>query len=69
MTKGNFWPYDIQGAVSLTFDDGAITQIDNAVPCLDDHRLKGTFCINPGRLEVHGKNRIPFKAVVSHTVG
>ena len=49
MTKGNFWPDDIQGAVSLTFDDGAITQLDNAVPCLDDHRLKGTFYVNPGR--------------------
>jgi peptidoglycan/xylan/chitin deacetylase (PgdA/CDA1 family) len=49
MSDSNFWSEDIQGAVSLTFDDGALTQLDNAIPCLDNHDLKGTFYVNPGR--------------------
>ena len=48
-TATNFWPENIQGAVSLTFDDNARSQLDNALPCLDDHNLKGTFYVNPGR--------------------
>jgi len=45
----NFWPDRIEGAVSLTFDDGIVTQLDNAVPCLNDRGLKGTFYLNPSR--------------------
>ena len=44
-----FWPEGFEGAVSLTFDDGLDTQLDNAIPCLDDCGLKGTFYVNPGR--------------------
>ena len=44
-----FWSEGIEGAVSLTFDDALITQLDNAIPCLDDQGLKGTFYVNPGR--------------------
>ena len=46
--KSGFWG-DIEGAVSLTFDDGILTQLDNAVPCLNGHGLSGTFYVNPGR--------------------
>jgi len=44
-----FWPAGIEGAVSLTFDDNAPSQLDNALPCLDDCDLKGTFYVNPSR--------------------
>ncbi|MDA0746723.1 MAG: polysaccharide deacetylase family protein [bacterium] len=54
----NFWPSNIQGAVSLTFDDALLTQLDNAIPCLDDHNLKGTFYVNPGRKPTW-QNHIP----------
>ena len=47
--RQDFWPDGIQGAVSLTFDDGHETHIQNAIPTLDRHGLKGTFNINPGR--------------------
>ena len=47
--QSNFWPEGIAGAVSLTFDDALITQLDNALPCLDDCGLLGTFYVNPGR--------------------
>ena len=45
----DFWSGDIEGAVSLTFDDGLTTQLNNAIPILDDHDLRGTFYVNPGR--------------------
>ena len=49
MTDQSFWPNGIQGAVSLTFDDALETQLDTAIPCLDEHNLRGTFYVNPGR--------------------
>ena len=45
----SFWPEGIEGVLSLTFDDNTQTQLNNAIPCLDDHNLKGTFYVNPGR--------------------
>jgi peptidoglycan/xylan/chitin deacetylase (PgdA/CDA1 family) len=43
-----FWPNGFAGAVSLSFDDGLESQLDNALPPLDDADLKGTFYVNPG---------------------
>lgn len=37
------WPEGCQGAISLTFDDGRQSQLDIAIPLLDDYDLKGTF--------------------------
>lgn len=45
----DYWPNQTLGAVSLTFDDGIQTQLDNAIPVLDSHGLKSTFYVNPGR--------------------
>ena len=50
----NFWTEGIEGAVSLTFDDGIVTQLDNAIPCLNENTLKGTFYLNPNRGERWG---------------
>ena len=36
-----------QGAVSLTFDDGRSTQLEHAIPILDQLDLRGTFYLNP----------------------
>lgn len=44
-----FWPPGVAGALSLTFDDNAPSQLANALPCLDDCGLQGTFYVNPGR--------------------
>jgi peptidoglycan/xylan/chitin deacetylase (PgdA/CDA1 family) len=41
------WPEGVEGAVSLTFDDGLSSQLRLAVPILNDHGLNGTFYINP----------------------
>jgi len=41
------WPEGCWGAVSLTFDDGHPSQLEKAVPMLEDAGLKGTFYLNP----------------------
>jgi peptidoglycan/xylan/chitin deacetylase (PgdA/CDA1 family) len=42
------WSSDCKGAVSLTFDDGSQSQLDIAIPILDEYGLLGTFYIPPG---------------------
>ncbi len=37
------WPEGRRAAVSLTYDDGLDSQLDNAVPDLEAAKLKGTF--------------------------
>lgn len=41
------WPKGYWGAVSLTLDDGHPSQLEKAVPILEDADLKGTFYLNP----------------------
>lgn len=38
-----FWPGGARAAVSLTYDDGLNSQLDNAVPALDRQSFKATF--------------------------
>ena len=42
------WPEQKRGAISLTFDDALLSQLDEAVPLLDRYGLRGTFYVNPG---------------------
>ena len=37
------WPKKVKAAVSLSYDDALDSQLDNAIPALDKHNLKGTF--------------------------
>jgi hypothetical protein len=37
------WPHGARAAVSLAYDDAIDSQLDNAVPALDRHRLKASF--------------------------
>src|ERR671931_2018435 len=43
------WPGECRGAVSLTFDDGMRSQLETAIPLLDEHGLQATFYLNPPR--------------------
>jgi peptidoglycan/xylan/chitin deacetylase (PgdA/CDA1 family) len=43
------WPERCLGAVSLTFDDGLKSHLATAIPLLDEHRVRGTFYLNPPR--------------------
>lgn len=40
---GFAWPGGARAAVSLAYDDALDSQLDNAIPALDRHGLKGTF--------------------------
>ncbi|MCX7016490.1 MAG: polysaccharide deacetylase family protein [Candidatus Sumerlaeota bacterium] len=43
------WPGGQKGAVSLSFDDARLSQIDNALPLLDRYGVKATFYVSlPG---------------------
>ena len=39
----NIWPNGAQAAVSLTYDDGCDSQLENAIPLLDSMAVKATF--------------------------
>src|SRR5579862_4248552 len=45
--EGSPWPQGCLGAVSLTFDDGLRSQLEQAIPILEEHGLRGTFYLNP----------------------
>lgn len=45
--KNSPWPNGCLGALSLTFDDGQKSQLQKALPILDDLNLKGTFFVCP----------------------
>jgi peptidoglycan/xylan/chitin deacetylase (PgdA/CDA1 family) len=41
------WPEKIRGAVSLRFDDGMQSHLTAAMPMLEEHGFRGTFCLCP----------------------
>ncbi len=41
------WPDGKRAAVSLTFDDARLTQVDNGHALLNKHGIKATFYLNP----------------------
>lgn len=44
------WPEGKRGAVSLTFDDARLSQIDHGIPLLNQYGVKATFYISPNSL-------------------
>ena len=44
------WPEGKQMALSLTFDDARLSQIDTGIPLLDKYGVKATFYISPGNM-------------------
>jgi peptidoglycan/xylan/chitin deacetylase (PgdA/CDA1 family) len=55
--------YD-QRIISITFDDGWKSQFDYALPLLDQHGLKATFYVNPGKLSYFAtKPNNPFMTI------
>ena len=72
MASGNasLWPEGCLGAVSLTFDDGMTSQLEVAIPMLDEHGLEATFYVPP-RHENWREGLLPWRDVVraGHEVG
>jgi len=46
-TKPFHWPNGRRGAVSLSFDDARLSQIDTGLALLDRHHVKATFFVQP----------------------
>ena len=44
------WPEGKKIALSLTFDDARLSQIDTGIPLLDKYDVKATFYISPGSM-------------------
>ena len=62
------WPANKSMALSLTFDDARISQIDSGITILDKYGVKATFYVSPDNLE----NRLEAwkKAIVNgHEIG
>ena len=64
------WQSNRQGAISLSFDDGSQSQLDIAVPILEEYGLRGTFYINP-RGDDWRERLAPWRqvALAGHEVG
>jgi len=41
------WPGDCEGAFSISFDDGSQSQLNIAIPIMDEYKIRGTFYLNP----------------------
>jgi beta-glucosidase len=48
------WPEGKKAAISLSFDDGRASQVDNGIPIFNKYGIKATFYITPGNI----KNRL-----------
>lgn len=51
------WPHGARAAVSLAYDDAVPSQLDNAIPALDRHGLKGSFYLTLSAATV--RTRLP----------
>ncbi|MEE9460183.1 MAG: glycoside hydrolase family 3 C-terminal domain-containing protein [Bacteroidales bacterium] len=45
------WPNGEKMAISLSFDDARLSQVDKGIPILDSYQVKGTFYVSPDRLK------------------
>ena len=45
------WPNGVKCAVSLTFDDARLSQIDKGIPLLNQYNIKATFYITPHNMD------------------
>jgi peptidoglycan/xylan/chitin deacetylase (PgdA/CDA1 family) len=44
------WPGNVKCGVTLTYDDGLVSQLDNALPVLRERGIKGTFFLSGAAL-------------------
>jgi len=45
------WPEGKKMAISLTFDDARLTQVDKGIPILDQYGVKATFYVSPASMK------------------
>ncbi len=66
----DIWPGAQVAAVSLTFDDGHPSQLQRAVPLMEERDLRGTFYIS-AREDNYAETLLPWKALADkgHEIG
>ena len=57
------WPAGACGALSLTFDDGLLSQLSTALPMLDRRGMRGTFFITGASAHLHADE---WRAAAAH---
>jgi peptidoglycan-N-acetylglucosamine deacetylase len=62
------WPGGAKAAVSLTYDDGLGSQLDNAVPVLNRLGVKATFFLSGPNIELFGPLAKNGHELASHTL-
>jgi len=62
------WPDNTQCAVSLTFDDARLSQIEKGMPLLDKYNIKATFYISPDNC-LHYLDEWKKAAASGHEIG
>lgn len=66
------WPNQQQGAISLTFDDARLSQVDIGLAALAQHGVNATFYVQPGnvekRLEGWKKMAAAGHEIANHTI-
>jgi hypothetical protein len=68
------WPNGCQAAISFTFDDGLASQLEIAIPRLEERGFRGTFYLNPRgedwaeRLEVWQPAQAAGHEIGNHTI-
>jgi peptidoglycan/xylan/chitin deacetylase (PgdA/CDA1 family) len=50
-TEDFHWPQGKRAAISLTFDDARLSQIDRGIPLLNEYGVKATFYVSPRSME------------------
>jgi hypothetical protein len=50
-SKRFFWPDGKRAALSITFDDARLSQVDRGIPILDAHGVKASFYVTPAAVE------------------
>jgi len=46
-----FWPQNKRAALSISFDDSRVSQLENGIPILDEYGIKSTFYVMPRVVE------------------
>jgi len=62
------WPEGKKMALTLTFDDARLSQIDTGIPLLDKYGMKATFYISPGSL-LKRADKWKMAAMNGHDIG
>ncbi|MFO7622145.1 MAG: polysaccharide deacetylase family protein [Bacteroidales bacterium] len=66
--EGFAWPGGKKMALSLTFDDARLSQIDTGIPLLDKYGVKATFYVSPGSM-MKRSEKWKRAALTGHEVG